>query len=221
MTRSTAVGVLVSGSGTNLQALLDAERAGRLGGAKIRIVVSNKAGVRALERAAAAGVPAEVVDHKAYADRAAFEVALVDRLRAAGVDLVVLAGFMRLLGPTFLNEFPDRVVNIHPALLPAYPGVNGQGQALAAGARVTGCTVHFVDAGVDSGPIVAQAAVPVLEGDTVETLSARILAQEHVLLPAVVRWIAEGRVTLEGRRVRVAGAVGVDLALQSPVVTGS
>jgi len=218
MSRSTTVGVLVSGSGTNLQALLDAARAGQLGGAAIRLVVSNKPGVRALERAAAAGVTAEVVDHKAFADRAAFEAALVERLRAAGVELVVLAGFMRLLGPTFLGAFPGRVVNIHPALLPAFPGVAAQAQALAAGVRLTGCTVHFVDAGVDSGPIVAQSAVPVLEDDTVETLTARVLAQEHRLLPRVVRWIAEGRVSIEGRRVRVAGVAVAAGALQSPPV---
>lgn len=218
MKSPTAVGVLVSGSGTNLQALLDAGRRGRLGGATIRLVVSNKAGVRALERAAEAGVAAQVVDHKAFADRAAFEAELVQRLRAAGVDLVVLAGFMRILGATFLDAFAGRVVNIHPALLPAFPGVNGQEQALAAGARVAGCTVHFVDAGVDSGPIIAQAAVPVLDADTVETLSARILAEEHRLLPAVVRWIAEGRVTVEGRRVRVAGVPADDGALRCPPI---
>jgi phosphoribosylglycinamide formyltransferase-1 len=218
MKSPTVVGVLVSGSGTNLQALLDAGRASRLGGATIRLVVSNKSGVRALERAAAAGVAAEVVDHKAFADRAAFEAALVERLRAAGVELVVLAGFMRILGATFLDAFPGRVVNVHPALLPAFPGVDGQGQALAAGARLAGCTVHFVDAGVDSGPIVAQAAVPVLDGDTAETLSARILAEEHRLLPAVVRWIAEGRVIVEGRRVRVAGLRVDDGALRSPPI---
>lgn len=218
MKAPTAVGVLVSGSGTNLQALLDAERAGHLGAATIRIVVSNKPGVKALERAAAAGKPAVVVDHKSFADRPAFEAALVERLRAAGVELVVLAGFMRLLGAAFLDAFPGRVVNIHPALLPAYPGVSGQAQALAGGARIAGCTVHFVDAGVDSGPIIAQAAVPVLDGDSVDSLTARILAEEHRLLPQVVRWLAEGRVHVEGRRVRVDGAGQAAGALRSPVL---
>lgn len=205
MSAPLAVGVLVSGSGTNLQALLDAAREDRLGGARIALVVSNRPAVKALDRASAASVPAEVIDHKGFADRASFEQILVDRLRAAGVGLVVLAGFMRLLGPTFLRAFPARVVNIHPALLPAFPGVDGQGQALAYGARITGCTVHLVDEGVDSGPVIAQAAVPVLSNDTVETLRARILVEEHRLLPQVVRWIAEGRLALEGRRVVVAG----------------
>ena len=216
MSAPRVVGVLVSGSGTNLQALLDAAVRERLGGARIALVVSNRPGVRALERAATAGVAAEVIDHKAFADRAAFEQALVQRLRTAGVELVVLAGFMRLLGPTFLRAFPRCVVNIHPALLPAFPGVDGQGQALAHGARIAGCTVHFVDEGTDSGPIVAQAAIPVLPDDSVDALRARILAEEHRLLPQVVRWLAEGRVQVEGRRVIVAGARPATGALRSP-----
>jgi phosphoribosylglycinamide formyltransferase-1 len=216
MTTAGRVGVLVSGSGTNLQALLDADREGRLSGARVALVLSNRPGVRALERAVAASVPAEVVDHRSFADRPAFEQALVDRLRAAGVELIVLAGFMRILGPTFLRAFPSRVVNIHPALLPSFPGVDAQGQALAYGSRITGCTVHFVDEGVDTGPIIAQAAVPVLDGDTIEALRARILAEEHRLLPAVVRWIAEGRVSIDGRRVTVGGAGGRAGVLRCP-----
>lgn len=199
------VGVLVSGSGTNLQAILDAERAGALGPARVVVVVSNVAGVRALERAQAAGKPTVVMPHKEYASRQAFDEALVATLRRHGVELVALAGFMRLLSPTFLSAFPQRVVNIHPALLPAFPGVHAQKQALDYGARITGCTVHFVDEGCDTGPIIAQAAVPVLDGDDVAALTARILVEEHRLYPAAIRAVAEGRVRVDGRRVTMQG----------------
>ncbi|MGZ3425983.1 MAG: phosphoribosylglycinamide formyltransferase, partial [Polyangia bacterium] len=209
------VGVLVSGSGTNLQALIDADQAGALGGAHIVVVVSNVAGVRALDRAAQAGVPTEVLPHKQYPSRQAFDETLVATLRRHGVELVALAGFMRLVTPTFLQAFPQRVVNIHPALLPAFPGVHAQKQALDYGARITGCTVHFVDEGCDSGPIIAQAAVPVLDGDTAGSLRDRILAMEHRLLPAALQWLAEGRVHLDGSHVRVDGA-HADFAVASP-----
>jgi phosphoribosylglycinamide formyltransferase 1 len=198
------VGVLVSGSGTNLQAILDAERAGELGSAKVVVVLSNVAGVRALERAKAAGVATEVLAHKGFASRQAFDEALIATLRARGVELVALAGFMRLLTPAFLGAFPGRVMNIHPALLPAFPGIHSQKQALDYGARVTGCTVHFVDEGTDTGPIIAQAAVPVLDGDDEATLGARILVEEHRLYPAAIRAVADGRVRVEGRRVKLA-----------------
>ncbi|MBI2898364.1 MAG: phosphoribosylglycinamide formyltransferase [Deltaproteobacteria bacterium] len=212
------VGVLVSGSGSNLQSILDAERAGRLGPATVVLVLSNRPGVLAIERARVAGVEVEVIDHRAFAgDRASFERALVERLLAVRVDLVVLAGFMRLLGKSFLEAFPGRVVNIHPALLPAFPGVDGQGQALRYGAKIAGCTVHFVDEGTDSGPVIAQAAVPVLDDDDEKALAARILAQEHRVLPRVIRWIAEGRVVREGRRVRIVGlGVSAGSHLRSP-----
>jgi phosphoribosylglycinamide formyltransferase-1 len=174
--------------------------------------VSNVAGAGALDRARAAGVEALVIEHQQHADRRAFDAAVVEALRARGVEVVVLAGFMRLVTDVLLGAFPMRVVNVHPALLPAFPGVHAQRQALAYGVRVAGCTVHFVDGGTDTGPIVAQAAVPVCEGDDEATLSARILAMEHELLPRVLQWIAEGRVTVEssaatgGRaRVRVEG----------------
>jgi len=142
-----------------------------------------------------------VLPHQQFASRQAFDEALVATLKARGVELVALAGFMRLVTPTFLNAFVERVVNIHPALLPAFPGVHAQRQALDYGARITGCTVHFVDAGVDSGPIIAQAAVPVLDGDDEAALTARILVAEHRLYPAAIRAIAEGRVSIDGRRV--------------------
>ena len=198
------VGVLVSGSGTNLQAILDAEKAGALGRARVAVVVSNVAGVRSLERARAAGVATEVMPHKGYGSRDAFDAALVATLRKHEVELVALAGFMRLLTPAFLAAFPGRVMNIHPALLPAFPGVHAQKQALDYGARVTGCTVHFVDEGTDTGPIIAQAAVPVLDGDDEATLGARILVEEHRLYPAAIAAVADGRVRVEGRRVRIA-----------------
>lgn len=197
------VGVLVSGSGTNLQAILDAQARGELGAARVVVVVSNIAGVRALERAKTAGVATVVLSHKEYASRQAFDEALVATLRRHGVELVALAGFMRLLTPTFLGAFPQRVVNVHPALLPAFPGIHAQKQALDYGARVTGCTVHFVDEGCDTGPIIAQATVPVLDGDDEATLTTRILAEEHRLYPAAIRDIADGRVQVTGRRVTI------------------
>jgi phosphoribosylglycinamide formyltransferase-1 len=200
-----ALGVLVSGSGTNLQAILDAIAARTLD-ARVAVVVSNVAGAGALDRARAAGVPAVVVEHGAYPSRRAFDAAVLETLRAHGVELVVLAGFMRLLTDVLLGAFPHRVVNVHPALLPAFPGVHAQRQALDYGVRVSGCTVHFVDAGTDTGPIIAQAAVPVLDGDDEESLRLRILAREHELLPQVIQAIAEGRVRVEtsaGKRARV------------------
>jgi phosphoribosylglycinamide formyltransferase-1 len=199
------VGVLVSGRGTNLGALLAAQAAGALAPARVVAVVSNKADAGALARARAAGVPAEVIDHRGFATRPDFDRALVAALRGHGVEAVVLAGFMRILTPTFLDAFPGRVVNTHPALCPAFPGTDAPAQALAHGVKVTGVTVHFVDAGVDTGPIIAQRAVPVLAGDDAHALHARIQAEEHRLLPAVVRALAAGRLTIAGRTVIVTG----------------
>jgi phosphoribosylglycinamide formyltransferase-1 len=196
--------VLVSGGGTNLQSLLDAERAGRLAPGEIVCVVSNKPGVRALERAAAAGKPALVVEHRAFPSREAFEDALLARLAEHRVDAVILAGFMRVLTPRFLDRFPDRVINIHPALLPAFPGIDGPKQAFEYGVKVAGCTVHFVDPTVDGGAIILQAAVPVLDGDDVDALRARILIEEHQLLPRAAQLLAAGRLRRAGRRVIVA-----------------
>jgi phosphoribosylglycinamide formyltransferase-1 len=209
------VGVLASGSGTNLQALIAAAARGELGPARLAAVGVNVAGCGALERAAQAGIPTFVLDHRAFASREGFDAALLETLRQHGVELVVLAGFMRLLTPSFLAAFPHRIVNIHPALLPMFPGVHAQKQAFDHGVKVSGCTVHFVDAGTDTGPIIAQAAVPVLDTDDEEALRTRILAEEHRLLPGVVRAVAEGRVTVEGRRVRVQGAQVTDARLRS------
>lgn len=204
------LGVLASGSGTNFQAILDAVAAGRLD-ARVAVLVCNTPGAGAIERARRAGVEGVVLDHRAHASRAAFDAAVVDVLRARGVELVVLAGFMRLLTDVMLDAYPMRVVNIHPALLPSFPGTHAQKQALAYGVRVTGCTVHLVDRGTDTGPIVAQAAVAVGDDDDEESLRTRILAREHELLPRALQWFAEGRVTIEQApgqrpRVRVRGA---------------
>jgi len=210
------LGILVSGSGTNLQSILDAVAAGKLD-ARVRVVVSNKPGVRAIARAEAAGVPVRVLSHKDFPDRERFDCALVAALKEAGVQWIVLAGFMRVLTPALLDSFPGRVINIHPALLPAFPGVDAQSQALAYGVRFTGCTVHFVDAGTDTGPIIAQAAVPVLQNDTRDSLACRVLVQEHRLLVSVLGWMAEGRVHIvaeEGTRARVI-IDGVDPAFGS------
>jgi phosphoribosylglycinamide formyltransferase-1 len=211
------VAVLVSGSGTNLQSLLDAAA---LPGypARIAVVVSNVPGVRALERAALAGVPTRVLPHLGYPDRAAYDRALVEAIAPFGCSIACLAGFMRLLGPTFLRAFPGGVLNVHPALLPSFPGLHANRQALEHGVKVTGCTVHLVDEGTDTGPIVAQAAVPVLDGDTEESLQKRIQEQEHRLFPLALGLLASGRLRVEGRRVQVADAVpeAAGLALVNP-----
>ncbi|MEW5984051.1 MAG: phosphoribosylglycinamide formyltransferase [Acidobacteriota bacterium] len=193
------VGVLISGRGSNLQALIDATRDGRLD-ARIAVVISNRAEAYGLTRARAVGIPALVRDHQAYEDRAAFEQVLVDDLRAHGVSLVCLAGFMRLLGATFVEAFPNRILNIHPALLPAFPGLHAQRQAVRHGVKVSGVTVHVVNTDLDAGPIVLQAAVPVHDDDTEESLADRILVEEHRLYPAAVKIVLDGDWTLDGRR---------------------
>lgn len=188
------LGVLVSGNGTNLQAILDAIAAGRLD-ARVALVISNKPGVPALARAERAGVPHVVISHREHPSREAFDAELVRALRGAGVEWVVLAGFMRVLSAVFLDAYAGHVINIHPALLPSFPGVDAQRQALEHGVKITGCTVHFVDSGVDTGPIIAQRAVPVLPGDDVSSLSQRIHAVEHELYVEVLSDIAAGRIT--------------------------
>lgn len=190
MAASVRFAALASGSGTNLQALIDAD----LGPGEIAFVLVNKAGAKALERAQKAKIPAETLLHADFPSREAFDAELVRRLKAQRIDWVILAGFMRLLTPTFLSAFENRVLNIHPALLPAFPGTHAQRQAFEAKVRISGCTVHLVDSGMDTGPILAQAAVPILPSDTLADLQARILRQEHQLYPRVVRAAAEGRV---------------------------
>ena len=211
------VAVLVSGTGTNLQSLLDAA-ADPGYPARIAVVVSNVPGVRALERATLAGVPTRVLPHQGYSDRTAYDRALVETIVPFGCRIACLAGFMRLLGPTFLRAFPGGVLNVHPALLPSFPGLHAHRQALEHVVKVTGCTVHLVDEGTDTGPIVAQAAVPVLDGDTEESLQQRIQEQEHRLFPLALGLVASGRLRVEGRRVHVDGG-GPDpagLALVNP-----
>jgi len=199
------LGVLASGSGSNLQAILDGCAAGTIP-ARVGVVICNVPGARALQRAEAAGVPTLLLDHRKSASRDEYDREMVAALRKHGVDLVCLAGFMRLIGPTLLSAFHNKILNIHPSLLPAFPGMHAVRQALAAGVRVSGCTVHVVDEGTDTGPILIQAAVPVLDGDTEETLAARILAQEHRCYPRAIALLAQGRVQIDGRRVRIAGA---------------
>ena len=193
------VGVLISGSGTNLQALInDCARAEAA--SEIVLVLSNRADAFGLTRAERAGLPHRVIDHRAYDTRAAFEQALSESLEASGVELVCLAGFMRVLRAQFVNKWRDRLINIHPSLLPAFKGLDTHARVIAAGVRIAGCTVHFVRPEVDSGPIIVQAAVPVLADDTAESLAARVLRAEHRCLPLAVRLVAEGRVSVVGER---------------------
>ena len=196
------VGVLISGRGSNLQALIDAQRAGTLGG-KIAVVISNIETAPGLERARAAGIPTVCCIHQGRL-REDHDRELVALLRERDVDLVCLAGYMRLLSPVFLAAYAGRILNVHPSLLPAFPGRDAQHQAFAYGVKVTGATVHLVEAGLDDGPILLQEAVPVSEGDSVEELSARILEAEHRIYPRAVRIVLEGRYALDGRRVRLA-----------------
>lgn len=199
------LGVLCSGSGTNLQAILDA-CANQSLDAQVKLVLCNKPGASALERALRAGVPSQVLSHKDIPSREEYDARLVTLLQEYQVDTVVLAGFLRIVTPVLLDAFPDRVINIHPALLPSFPGLDGQQQALNYGVVLTGCTVHLVDAGMDTGPILAQAAVPIFEEDDRETLVQRVLRQEHRLLVEVLRWFAEKRIKItriDGKRPRI------------------
>jgi phosphoribosylglycinamide formyltransferase-1 len=201
-TTPLALGILASGRGSNLGAILDAIDAGRCP-ARVAVVVSDRKGAAALDRARRAGIPAVHVDPDAYPDRAAFDQAIAAVLAAHAVELVCLAGYMRLLTPAFVAAYRHRVLNVHPALLPAFPGLHAQRQALAHGVKVSGATIHLIDEGTDTGPIVLQAAVPVREDDTEETLAGRILAEEHRLYPEAIRLYAEGRLRVEGRRVHI------------------
>lgn len=205
MSQALSVAVLVSGRGSNMAALAQAAAAPDFP-ARVSLVISNRPDAKALDFAAANGIPSRVIDHRRYGDRAGFDRALDDALQAADVDLVCLAGFMRLLTEGFVARWHDRLINIHPSLLPAFKGLDTHARVLAAGVRFTGCTVHFVRPAMDDGPIIVQAAVPVLPSDDADSLAARVLAQEHICYPQAVRWIAEGRVTVADGRVRVAGA---------------
>ena len=196
------VGVLISGRGSNLAALIEAAKASDYP-AEIGCVVSNREAAPGLAIAASAGIATAIVSHRDHPDRESFDRAVSAQLERHGVELVVLAGFMRILSPWFPARWKDRLINIHPSLLPAFKGLHVQRQALDAGVRVSGCTAHLVTPDLDSGPIIAQAAVPVLPGDTEETLAARILRQEHRLYPLVVRWFGEGRIAIDGEKIVV------------------
>ncbi len=203
MSRLLRIGVLASGSGTNLQAIIDRCQDGSLE-AEIAIVITNNPGAGALERADKAGIPTLCINHRDFSQREDFDHAVVKALQETRVDLVVLAGFMRIITQTFIDAFPERVINIHPALLPAFPGMHVQQQAIDYGARFSGCTVHMVDGGVDTGPVIIQAVVPILPDDTADTLAARILEQEHKIYPRAIQLIAQGRVQVKGRQVTIA-----------------
>jgi phosphoribosylglycinamide formyltransferase-1 len=201
------VGVLASGRGSNLAALIETA-ADPAYPAEIALVIVNVTGATALDRAKAAGIPTKLIEHRAFPDRASFDAALDAALRAAGVELICLAGFMRLLTPGFVETWRDRMINIHPSLLPAFPGLDTHARALQAGVKIAGCTVHFVRHETDTGPIIAQAAVPVLPGDTPDTLAARVLEAEHRLYPLALRLVAEGRVRVVEERAEIIGASG-------------
>lgn len=197
---SLRLGVLASGRGSNLQSILEAIERGALS-ARVAVVISNKKDAQALERAARHQVPALFLDPAHYRNREEYDAAILQQLKEHGVELVVLAGYMRLVTPTLIQPYRDRIINTHPSLLPAFPGMRAHRQALEYGVRVSGCTLHFVDEEMDHGPIIAQASVPVLEGDTEEQLSERILVEEHRLLPQVLQLYAEGKLKVEGRKV--------------------
>jgi phosphoribosylglycinamide formyltransferase-1 len=194
------LGVLVSGRGSNLQAIIDNIEKGALS-AEIAVVISDQADAYALERARKHKIPAVHIDAKRYGTRDTYDAALVGELKKRTVDLVCLAGFMRLITPVLIKAFPNRILNIHPSLLPAFPGLHVQKKALNHGVKFSGCTVHFVDEGVDTGPIIIQAVVPVLDNDTENSLSERILKQEHKIYSRAIQLFAEGRLTIEGRHV--------------------
>ena len=212
---SLRLAVLVSGSGSNLQSIIDKCEAGVLD-AQVVLVLSNKAGAYGLERAVRHGIPTMTLDHKAFDSREAFDRAMVDAIRASGADTIILAGFMRLLTPVFLEAFPGRVLNIHPALLPSFAGVHGQADAANYGVKLSGATVHFVTLEMDSGPVIIQAAVPVTPGEGGDTLGKRILAFEHRIFPQAIQWLSQGRLRIDGRHVLLAGPAGPPAELHGP-----
>lgn len=194
--------VLISGRGSNLQAIIDSIEAGRLP-AKILCVISDKPGAFGLERAKKHGIEAVPLDYKRFSDKDEYEKELLAILKGRNPDLICLAGYMRIVGRGLISAFRNKIINIHPALLPSFPGLDSQKQALEYGVKISGCTIHFVDEGCDTGPVILQKTVPVLENDTEESLSARILEKEHVAYPEAIKLIAEGRVRIDGRKVKI------------------
>jgi phosphoribosylglycinamide formyltransferase 1 len=220
MGKKLPIGVLASGSGSNLQSIIDHIEQNRLD-AVIRVVISNNPDAYALTRAKKHGIPYVVVKHQEFPTREVFDLKMAETLVSFGVELVVLAGFMRVLSPQFLQAFPQRVINIHPALLPSFPGLHGQRQAFEYGVKFSGCTVHFADDGVDSGPIIIQAIVPILESDTEDTLAERILREEHRIYPQAIQFYAEGRIEIQNRQVKIKGlSVFEAQALHNPPLEG-
>ena len=215
MAHKLRIGVLASGGGTNLQSIIDGCSNNSIG-AQIVTVISNNPGAGALQRASNADICTQCINHRDYKQREDFDSAIVGALLEQSVELVVLAGFMRIIGSQFLAAFPGKIMNIHPALLPAFPGLHVQQKALDYGARFAGCTVHFVDGGVDTGPIIIQAVVPILENDSEDSLSARILAQEHRIYPQAIQWFAQGQLKIEGRKVIVSAPQDQAQALVNP-----
>ena len=203
------LGILASGNGSNLQAIIDAIETKRLD-AEIRVVISDNPNAYALERAKKHSIKTALITKDKFPKKENFDAELAAALKESKVELVVLAGFMRILSPVVIKMFPMRVMNIHPSLLPSFPGLDAQKKALAYGVRFSGCTVHFVDEGVDTGPIIIQAVVPVKEDDTVETLSKRILSEEHRVYPETIRLFSEGRLVIQGRRVSIVNPVVID-----------
>jgi phosphoribosylglycinamide formyltransferase-1 len=219
MRQKIDLGILVSGNGSNLQTIIDCCEEGTLD-AQIKIVLSNNPKAYALERCRKHSIPAMIIDHREFSSRESFDRRAVELLKAAGVELVVMAGFMRILSSEFFRSFPLRIMNIHPALLPAFPGIHVQQKALEYGAKFSGCTVHFADEGVDSGPIIIQAVVPVYDDDTTDTLADRILNEEHRIYPQAIQYFAEGRIEVEGRKVRIKNERrSIEKALHNPSLT--
>jgi phosphoribosylglycinamide formyltransferase 1 len=220
MAEPLQLGVLISGSGSNLQSIIDNIEKGSLK-AVIKIVISNNPQAFGVTRAQKHGLPVSVLNHADFKSRDEFDVELIKILKNYGVELIVLAGFMRLLTPAFLKAFPHKIINIHPALLPSFPGIHGQKQAFEYGVKFSGCTVHFVDEGIDSGPIIIQSVVPVLEDDTEEALEARILKEEHRIYPQAIQFFANGKIEIKGRKVQIKDAEKISLVtLHNPPLVG-
>ena len=220
MANPLKLGVLISGSGSNLQSIIDHIEKGSLN-AVIKIVISNNPDAYGITRAKQHGLPVLIFKHEDFKSREDFDLELIKNLQSNQVQLVVLAGFMRILTSLFMREFPQRIINIHPALLPAFPGTHVQKKALEYGVKFTGCTVHFVDEGVDTGPIIIQSVLPVLDDDTEETLAARILKEEHRIYPQAIQFYANGKIEIDGRRVKIKSANKPSFtALHNPPLVG-
>lgn len=219
MLKKVGIGILVSGSGSNLQSIIDHIEGGTLD-AEIKVVLSNNSDAYALERCRKHRIPSVVLDHRQFDRRESYDRRAIAILESSGVELVVMAGFMRILSPEFFKAFPQRIINIHPALLPAFPGMHVQQKALEYGVKFAGCTVHFADEGIDTGPIIIQSVVPVYEDDTADTLSTRILREEHRIYPQAIQYYAEGKIVIEGRKVLIRnGCRFAEKAMHNPPLT--